>query len=601
MGLDMREKICSLSLFSFILAIVTAMPADAAVKMKNSNRTNYAGAYNQVAAISQQQTYNQQQVVTSDNLPVAVDDSNLADAIANNTSTTTVDDLEKCSMTLIGGNFKWGVPESGRLRNGEPRCLVVVDLREANTQEILATTTLAVGDTMDCNIDSFSRSGWRTAAFKEQEIELPADNPPTMEDVVAVMNQEQKQNAGAKIVAGALIAGVAGNLLGPKAADDKKTLGVGKSRLISTAVGATAGAGIMAASTFSGKVAGDTIKSTAVNAASGMVVGNMMAGASSGDSVVAITKCSVGEGAAASEHDCVIGNVAERGKPIDGNDNDFYIVNQSGTVRHCCKCLSTNSSEKCYPESCQNITDGSLICKSTPMKLTDISLKQKEGASGNKTSFKDIFKPKDGNRDDDAIINLEHYIPVKESTHPDAFELSQDDHIDPSNKFFKITSATEMKNSRYAYAVFTQGVPKKMFGYKNWNELKDAAGANGNSITYYARNSDGTAGSEFKVDEGNNWADEYEFTPSSRDADDGELVDLNNQARLKATLIGAGAGGALGGLSGYEGAKGEVQERYAEALRDYEDSLSKFMCSSGNKYLSRYNDPVLVQENQTQE
>lgn len=594
----MREKICRLSLFSFILAIVAAMPADAAVKTKNSNRTNYAGAYNQVAAISQQQIYDQQQVVTGDNLPVVVDDSNLADAIANNTSTTTVDDLEKCSMTIIGGNFKWGVPESGRLRNGEPRCLVVVDLREADSQEILATTTLAVGDTMDCNIDSFPRSGWRTSVAREREIELPADNPPTMEDVIAVMNQEQKQNAGVKIAAGALIAGVAGNLLGPKAANDKKTLGVGKSRLISTAVGATAGAGIMAASTFSGKVAGDTIKSTAVNAASGMVVGNMMAGASSGDSVVAITKCSVGEGAAATERDCVIGKVSERGNKIEVYNDDFYIINQNSTVRHCCRCSEANS-EYCK-SSCKDTSDA-LICKPASMNLTDISLEQIENASGNKTSFKDIFKPKNGNLDDDAIRNLKHYIPVKESTHPDAFEQTQDDNIEPSNKFFKITSATEMKNSRYAYAVFTQGVPKKMFGYKNWNELKDAAGANGNSITYYARNSDGTAGSEFKVEEGKNWAEKYEFTPSSRDADDGELVDLNNQARLKATLVGAGTGGALGGLSGYEGAKSEVQERYAEELRNYEESLSKFMCSTGNKYIVRYNDPVLIKENPTQE
>ncbi len=594
----MREKICRLSLFSFILAIVAAMPADAAVKTKNSNRTNYAGAYNQVAAISQQQIYEQQQVVTGDNLPVAVDDSNLADAIANNTSTTTVDDLEKCSMTLIGGNFKWGVPESGRLRNGEPRCLVVVDLREADSQEILATTTLAVGDTMDCNIDSFPRSGWRTSVSREREIELPADNPPTMEDVIAVMNQEQKQNAGVKIAAGALIAGVAGNLLGPKAANDKKTLGVGKSRLISTAVGATAGAGIMAASTYSGKVAGDTIKSTAVNAASGMVVGNMMAGASSGDSVVAITKCSVGEGAAATERDCVIGKVSERGDPIKPEDNDFYIINQNSTVRHCCKCPEATST---YCNSSCNSTDDALICKPASMNLTDISLEQKEKASGNKTSFKDIFKPKNGNRDEDAILNLKHYILDKENTKPDAFKEHQDDSIDPSDKFFKITYAIGLKSSRYAYAVFAQGVPKKMFGYKNWNELKDAADASGNSITYYARNSDGTAGSEFKVEEDKKWAEKYEFTPSSRDADDGELVDLNNQARLKATLVGAGTGGALGGLSGYEGAKSEVQERYAEELRNYEESLSKFMCSTGNKYIVRYNDPVLIKENPTQE
>ena len=595
----MREKICRLSLFSFILAIVAAMPADAAVKTKNSNRTNYAGAYNQVAAISQQQIYDQQQVVTGDNLPVAVDDSNLADAIANNTSSTTVDDLEKCSMTIIGGNFKWGVPESGRLRNGEPRCLVVVDLREADSQEILATTTLAVGDTMDCNIDSFPRSGWRTSVFREREIELPADNAPTMEDVIAVMNQEQKQNAGVKIAAGALIAGVAGNLLGPKAADDKKTLGVGKSRLISTAVGATAGAGIMAASTFSGKVAGDTIKSTAVNAASGMVVGNMMAGASSGDSVVAITKCSVGEGAAATERDCVFGKIESIGDSVYGtgqpSDDCFYIINKARSVRQCskqCKC-GTNTENTCKNSCSKGCSedDDTLVCEPVSTSLLQIEL---AGANSKPDkSFDNVFK-KDGTVNNSSYEDLARYVPDKDTKDvQNAFKQADNDDTTNDTMFFKVKAAKMGTGKKSAYAVFESGTaPKKMFGYKisEWDELAKSG------VTYWNRNSDGSVGDkiEFK-------SESQVFTPSSRDADDGELVDLNNQARLKATLVGAGTGGALGGLSGYEGAKSEVQERYAEELRNYEESLSKFMCSTGNKYIVRYNDPVLIKENPTQE
>lgn len=592
----MREKICRLSLFSFILAIVAAVPADAAVKTKNSNRTNYAGAYNQVAAISQQQIYEQQQVVTGDNLPVAVDDSNLADAIANNTSTTTVDDLEKCSMTLIGGNFKWGVPESGRLRNGEPRCLVVVDLREADSQEILATTTLAVGDTMDCNIDSFPKSGWRTSVSREREIELPADNPPTMEDVIAVMNQEQKQNAGAKIVAGALIAGVAGNLLGQKAADDKKTLGVGKSRLISTAVGATAGAGIMAASTFSGKVAGDTIKSTAVNAASGMVVGNMMAGASSGDSVVAITKCSVGEGAAATERDCVFGKIETIGDDVYGTgqlsgDACFYIINKARSVRQCskqCTCINNSCTNSCG-EECSK-ADETLVCKPVSTSLLQIELAGAPDKSNR--SFDSIFK-KDGTVNNSSYEDLARYVPDKDTNDvQNAFKQADDDTTNDT-MFFKVKAAKKGTGKKSAYAVFESGTaPKKMFGYKisEWDELAKSG------VTYWNRNSDGSAGDKIEFE-----SSKQVFTPLSRDADDGELVDLNNQARLKATLVGAGTGGALGGLSGYEGAKSEVQERYAEELRNYEESLSKFMCSTGNKYIVRYNDPVLIKENPTQE
>ena len=111
-----------------------------------------------------------------------------------------------------------------------------------------------------------------------------------------------------KIAAGAIIAGVAGNLLAKqdtsKTGDSKIPLGTGKTQLLDTAVGAATGAGIMAVSSYTGKVAGDTIKSTAVNAASGMLIGNMMAGANGGDSVITTTKCSVN----GIEHDCVVGN-----------------------------------------------------------------------------------------------------------------------------------------------------------------------------------------------------------------------------------------------------------------------------------------------------
>ncbi|MBQ6011878.1 MAG: hypothetical protein IJL23_02035, partial [Alphaproteobacteria bacterium] len=337
----MRERVCKISLFSAILACVSTMPVDAAVKTKNSNRS-YAGAYQQLNAMYGQQGYaTETTTAAAANLPVMVTDEKLANSIVNNeVGAPSVSDLEACSMIYANGDFKWGTPEYGI--NRDPQCIAVVELRDANTNAVLASTTVGAGQSIKCNIDSFPGGSYNMSALSR--VELPADTAPTMEDVVAVMNEEQKQNAGLKIAAGAIIAGVAGNLLAKqdtsKTGDSKIPLGTGKTQLLDTAVGAATGAGIMAASSYTGKVAGDTIKSTAVNAASGMLIGNMMAGANGGDSVITTTKCSVN----GIEYDCVVGNYEEYGKDISSENGAFYIVKPDGSGLKQC-----NSENICTP------------------------------------------------------------------------------------------------------------------------------------------------------------------------------------------------------------------------------------------------------------
>lgn len=112
----------------------------------------------------------------------------------------------------------------------------------------------------------------------------------------------------------------------------------------------------------------------------------------------------------------------------------------------------------------------------------------------------------------------------------------------------------------------------------------------------YARNSDGTVGSiiENETNDEGEIVAEFHFTPSSRDSDDGGLIDMSNQARAKGTIVGTAAGGALGGFAGYQGAKTEVSERWTTAVREYEDSLSNVVCMTGNRFLAKYNDDVIV-------
>lgn len=553
----MNKKICKISLFSAILACVAATPVDAAVKAKNSNRS-YSNAYQQVNAMAFQQEYMNANTPTATtasataDLPVMVSDEKLASAIKNNTSANvSVSDLESCAMIYPTGVFKWDVPESGVRRNPVQQCVSVVELRDATSNAVLATTTLAAGDTMKCNVDSFPVNGL-SYDLKYGKVEVPADAAPTIQEVEAVMNEEQKQNAGFKIAAGAIIAGLAGNMLAPKEAGDTKMLGTGKTQLIDTALGAATGAGVMAASTYSGKVAGDTIKSTAVNAASGMIVGNVMAGAAGGDAVISTTKCVTLDG----EQDCVVGTcsqVNDSDKIENGQrNNKYYFVNKQ-TCREVIECSAYVGGE--YFQ-CAQVPASQFIKIQTKANVLCTDMKDSDYVS--MSTF---------GRDPSDVNKLKEYA---------ANDPQQGSYV-------MITSASVASLRRHAYAVVRLGI--KPLGYKlsEWSDLE------AKKPDYYYRNSDGTVGNQIN-------ANECVFEPSSREADDGALVDISNQARAKGTLIGTATGGAMGGFAAYQGAKTEISERWTAAMREYEDSLTNFICVTGGRYLAKYNDYIEIPE-----
>ena len=586
----MKDNACKISLLACVLACATNTPATARISVKNS--ASYANAYNQVMAVRQQAAMENTPVATTTSatatLPVMVDDEALARKIKDNATDAmvSVSDLENCSMIYPNGLFKWGYPESGAKMGQNSQCVAVVELRDVNSNMVLAQTTLAAGDAMKCNIDMFPRSGWQNTLGK---VELPADAAPTIEDVEKVLNEEQKQNAGFKIAAAAILSGVAGNMLGPKEAGDTRLLGTGKQQLVSTALAATAGAGVMAASTYSGKVAGDTIKSTAVNAVTGAVIGNMAAGMSgTGESVLNIRKCSV-DGI---EYDCVVGNIStvntgnKYDLATDDKTEEIYLINLDSTLKKCEKvpffrtppekCSDSKKSD-CYHlayndlyYTCQTVSSNKLL---------------KIGLSGGKT-FDEIRKDKDS-----ARIGMDAYA-IDASG---AFDKTTVENTNaPDAIYFLVTSGYKSEGAtNRGYAVFS-GLGNKLFGYKatEWETLRTNY-----SPRYFRRNSDGTVGDEVKTkvnEETGETIEEVVFTPTAQDASDGALVDFQNSARTKATLSGAAAGGALGGFTAYQGAKQEVQERWLSATREYDDSLNNFYCGTGTRYLSKYNDEVVI-------
>ncbi len=560
------------------------MPADARVNIRN-NRT-YAEAYNQVNAMRQQGQYANTMGTTAttnsatENLPVAVDNKKLAEDILNNTSeSVTVADLDACSMIYPRGVFKWAVPDSGVRRNPTEQCVSVVELRDANTKELLATATLAAGDTMKCNVDSFPELSY-SYNLKYGKVAVPADNAPTMEDVVAVMNEEQKQNAGLKIAAAAIIGAAAGNLLGPKQAGSTEYMGFGggTSRLITTAAGAAGAAGIEAASSYSGKVAGDTIKSTAVNATAGALIGNMAAGMSGSDDILTTVKCKVDD----TEYNCIPVKQQTVGPEVANTDGVYYLVKHDGSDTQKC----TVSGPTNPPEQITKKNNNNFSCETAP-SLTNVKVggvyfaphaKKTENPYSKATVY---AKQEYDNNEDNSVI----------------FKKTSFDPNADQNTYYLIESANLIDQQAPAYAVFSYLKPKAL-GYEisDWNNdaaINTSPIEGATLLGYYKRFNDGTVGDKITKQDDEKT---YKFKPLSRDASDGALIDLNNQARTKATLVGTAAGGALGGLSGYMGATSEVQERWVTAVREYNDSLSNFVCVTGDRPLAKYNDYIEIPE-----
>lgn len=571
------------SLFSIMLVCGATMSVDAKVTVRKSG--TYADAYKQVVDMRQQaQMQTAQQITTAADLPVVVEDEVLAQEIIDNTSdTVTAETLEQCSMIYPRGNFKWAVPESGDLRNSSPRCVAVIDLYDADSQEVLATTTLAAGDIMKCNIDMFPQSGYQAALAR---VTLPADAAPTEADVVKVMNEEQKQNAGFKIAAAAILSGVAGNMLAPKAAGDNKLMGTNNRQLVDSAIGAAAGAGVMAASVYSGKVAGDTIKSTAINAASGAVVGNMVAGQQGSNSTLDIKRCKLPD--INSEKDCVPGNIFKESSESSyeyAQGADFiYLVNNGRNIYRCDKQNGCGTDDK----DCNlRTTSGNYYCTVISSNgLLDIKL------SGDLSAEDVLFQNSEKN-ETSRLFGREYY-----QYDPDTQKFANSGTYGNNNTtgspnfYFIVQKALKPSGSQPVYAVFDSKIPTKLMGYKvsDWESELSAGG-----YTYYFRNPDGTVGQAVQTtDEQTKTAISYRFVPTSLSATDGALIDFSNAARRKSTLTGAAAGGALGGFSAYQGAKSEIEERWVTAKREYDDSLLKFGCKTGTRPLSSYNEDVFI-------
>lgn len=576
-------------LLSMLYALCSAS-ADAAIRVGNASR-NYAAGYQQVnaqreqiaaaAAAAAAPVATTQSADTETNLPVRVANRELAQKLSRGEtdSRVSIATLDSCAMVYPNGEFAWDSPTVGNGAGGASTCVAVVELRGYQmgldgSDVVLARANLAAGDAVKCNISDFPEFSYTADAA---QITFPADHEPTRADVIQVLNAEQKQNAGLRIAAGTVIGGLAGNAAGKNEIGSDSILGGGKHKTTGTIIGALSGAALMAGNAYSGKLAGDTILSTGVNAAAGSMIGNI---AASGESVLRIEDCKIPDVTVAKEKTTTNAN-ADNKATTDATANN-----------------NANADDKITEPQSKN----SKCLWGVIRKGTALSGKNAYYNTGDETTL--VCESDNTGCKQETLLNIElAAYPNKDidTAAKEGFEKITAD----STKRFYLTEKNEMKNgispdngaiyaliSNATVATGTQmpamiaDVNDKAFGYKrsDWAKLKtDLSGH-----TILGRTSSGAGyalDGEYSIND---------FYPMMVDASDGGIIDFGNKARLKGTLIGAGAGGALGAYAGYQGAQSDIENRWVTAVREYKDSLQKIYCATGKRFLGYYNDQIII-------
>ena len=548
-----ENKILHISLFVGLVSLFAGGVADGAVRIGNRTKNE---AYRQVVAANTA-AYNEQiaAVATSEpELPVRVANEDLAKQITDGTANVGAGHLESCARIYPNGEFAWDKPTAGIGAGGANTCVAVVELRgyqmgPGGTDAVLARANVAAGSVAKCNISAFPEISYTMDA---QNVVFPADAEPTVQDVINVMNQEQKQNAALKIAAGALVGGIGGNIAGKNDVGKDGLIGTDKGKMQGTLIGALGGAALMAGGSYAGKVGGDMIMSTGINAAAGGVVGNIMA---SGDDVLRIEDCKDEKG---SSSKCLWGYVVE-GSRMDAND-DGKLCDKNN------KCITAY-----YDLQNRNV----MTCDDTGCKSDNLVSIYIKGTNGNV----EISSLKQADYDALKMSGDLYHSQQKQSGGIEILKGSSSDSV----PYVPIVSAMRPTTRKPA---MIWGFNDKFFGLKrsDWYAWKTKNPA----YQIFARDARGNASGVLPVDSLDN------FEPMYISAEDGGVIDLDNKARLKGTMIGAGAGGALGAFTAYQGAQSDIDARWVSAVREYKDSLQKFYCATGTRFLSYYNDSVTI-------
>ncbi len=565
------KHINSIFYYSLLTALITVPSSvSAGIRVGNVSRTNAQG-YQQVNEMRYQATAPQINATEEVGLPITVANQQLAQQIESGVATdVNTDMLERCSMIYPNGEFMWTRPVMGLKQGLGPMCSAVVEMRAVQaaldgSDLVLARAYLGAGDSIKCNINDFPEGSYIEAAV--ESVEFPADAEPTVDDVVRALNQEQKQNAALKIAAGTVMFGLMGNMIGKNKPGHDGMLGGGKAKTESTVVGALGGAALMVGNVYGGKVAGDMILSTGVNAAAGAVMGNIVA---AGDSVLRIEPCTVND----IDYKCLWGYINQTEAAKEGTE--YYVNRQNPSDFKACEKTDKNPNNLCR--------SANLV---KPVLNAAVYKNRKNKSDNSVMTLEDIFRENPGLPEIKENFCLENDVMKSCSSCINCGDV----------KWIKLESASELKKRE---PVMVVDVDDKAMGWKqkDWDKFmasngnKEVVGRRGGMATNLTIAPGGQTNSDAKKFNLRDFKDE--FQPMYQDAEDGGAIDLSNKARMKGTLTGAGIGGGMGAFTGYQGAQADIQERWVTAVREYKDSLGKIYCGTGQRFLGQYNDTISI-------
>ena len=559
-------------------AVLFPYSVNAALRINNSSLTQ-----NQIqasAARNAVQTYEPQpaRVVTNDN---------------GESITISNDDMYRCSTIYPEGVFDWVKPTTGSQRGGPATCAALVELRSYKNTDynVLASAYLAAGDKVKCNIDNFPD----VTKFGEG-FTYPADEAPTIEDVEAVMAQEQKSNAGIKILAAAVVGGIGGNLVGKAEAGSDSPIGTNKEKLTTTAIGALGGAALMTASTQSNNYkVGSAIMSTGINAAAGAVAGNLLA---SGDDILKIEKCTIkASGATQTSQQ----NTDNKDNTNGGDKKPATTTGTETTCLYGAYDIGAGTSDSSSEISANAFYDldshKAYVCSDPKDQAWDscnvVSVTQVTFSGVNADEYKDCKAAQSVSDKCIDIIQTKYLVSGNLTRY--RYENGKISRGDPNGKgLIEIASATKV--GRHVAAMIEFKEKQGAFGIKHSEWLAKHSSHYANAVVYDLQ------GNPLKDSKGDPIKTNIDnFYPSAQSADDGDMVDFGNRARAKSTMIGAGGGAALGTLAGVSGANTEIQNRWATAVDEYKNSLRDVLCVTGKRPLGEYNSVIEIAPMRTTE
>ena len=448
-------------------------------------------------------------------------------------------DLENCAMIFPAGRFAWDRPTAGTRAGGNITCVAEVEMRKiyGNNDIILARAMVAAGDSIECNIDHFPESGYTAEAFKT---EFPEDQEPSLSKVRRRMDKEQKKDAGKRTLTAAALAAGAGAML---AGEGNRWQGAG--------IGAVAGGGTMYASTQAGHVGGAVIMGTAVNAAAGGLVGNIMG---VGDTTWLVDDCPGAE-----SFSCLFGSYVLSDQ-LEPEKRAFYNIREQRIL--VCNTDMSGCDYADLVDTYINVTPPPSSKLTSPMSISEFQQQQLVPGSG--------------------VDATDEKHCLKNNT------MTTDGCDAGSQTWVQIFDAEGGKPNKVSsrYAAVCKGWTATNKEKNKWkNDGKDSKG---NACSLYSMAPDGNMGVEIPGAKFSN------FKPYVLNASDGKIIDISHPGRMTATITGAVSGGILGGWSAYEGANEEIQERWVAAVREYKDSLERIHCSTGTRPLSPYNGIVVI-------